>query len=52
MRLPRGTQEPRDKYNVFFPSSLKKIREQESAARTQKPEVYFDEAQKAAAAAA
>ena len=48
--LPRGTQEPRDKYEAWFPSASAALRNKKAQAR--KAEVYFDEAQKAAAAAA
>jgi len=48
--LPRGTQEPRDKYEAWFPSASAALRAKKAQAR--KAEVYFDAEQKTAAAAA
>ena len=48
--LPRGTQEPRDKYEAWFPSASAALRAKKAQAR--KAEVYFDSEQKTAAAAA
>ena len=48
--LPRGTQEPRDKYEAWFPSASAALRNKKAQAR--KAEVYFDAEQKTAAAAA
>jgi hypothetical protein len=48
--LPRGTQEPREKYEAWFPSASAALRAKKAQAR--KAEVYFDAEQKTAAAAA
>ena len=48
--LPRGTQEPREKYEVWFPKAAEALRRKKVQA--QKSEVYFDPAQQTAATAA
>src|SRR5690349_16283935 len=47
--LPRGTQEPRDKYTVWFPRATEALRQKK--ARAQRGEVYFDPEQAAEIAA-
>ncbi len=48
--LPRGQQEPRDKYEVWFPRATETLRRKK--AHAQKSEVYFDSAQAASVATA
>ena len=45
--LPRGQQEPREKYSVWFPSAIEALRQKK--ARSQRDEVPFDREQAAAA---